>query len=423
MIREGISAFKGKRVLLLQGPVGPFFRRLSRDLEAAGAHVTKINFNGGDWLFHPRRSIAFRGRMPDWPTFLEKVLVERSIDMVLLFGDCRPVHLMAHKMATRYRLEIGVFEEGYVRPDYITLERYGVNGNSLIPRIPAFYLNAPKMQAPPTVFVGNTYWHSVLWAIGYYLAAVLLWPAFSRYQHHRPLTLREAWPWVRGVWRKLRYAFKERGVQGELATTYSKRYFLIPLQVHNDAQIRMHSDYDSDQVFIDNAIASFAGHAPADTLLVIKHHPMDRGYHDHTLLIRRLSRRHGVEDRVRYIHDQHLPTLLEHARGVAVINSTVGFSALHHATPVHVCGTAIYDMEGLTYQGTLNDFWKAAREFVVSRELYERFRSYLIGHTQLNGSIYRRLPVAGSCAGVIWSPSSAEMTHVVPAPQPQVMTE
>ena len=41
-----------RRVLLLQGPIGPFFRRLARFLEQHGTDVFKINFNAGDALFY-----------------------------------------------------------------------------------------------------------------------------------------------------------------------------------------------------------------------------------------------------------------------------------------------------------------------------------------------------------------------------------
>ena len=53
------------------------------------------------------------------------------IDLVFLFGDCRPIHRAAHDVATAMGIDVGVFEEGYLRPDFITLERHGVNGNSL----------------------------------------------------------------------------------------------------------------------------------------------------------------------------------------------------------------------------------------------------------------------------------------------------
>jgi capsular polysaccharide export protein len=403
LISGGIAAFKGRRVLLLQGPLGPFFRCLGRDLQEAGAQVWKINFNGGDWLFHAAGSTMYRGTPEDWPNFLKKFLLEHGIDTILLFGDCRALHRTAHKIAASFNVEIGVFEEGYVRPNYITFERHGVNGHSLVPRIPAFYRSMPRQRVSEQIQVPYPFWYMLTWAILYYLASVLLRPVFPHYRHHRPLSLAEAWPWAKSACRKVCYKFTQRHVQDQLVGQYSGRYFLVPLQVHNDAQVHVHSSFDSIEDFIEHVVHSFACHAPHDALLVIKQHPMDRGYHDRTDLIARLAARNRVEGRLRYIHDQHLPTLLEHARGVIVLNSTVGLSALHHGTPLKVCGNALYDMEGLTFQKRLDDFWTQAPSTVVDRELYERFQSYLVKHTQLNGSFYRRLPLPGSCAGLVWS--------------------
>jgi capsular polysaccharide export protein len=400
MVKEGFFAFRDKRVLLLQGPVGPFFRRLARDLEGVGAHVSKVNFNGGDTLFYPTGAVAFQGRMAEWPRFLEKLLTDLKIDVVLLFGDCRPIHRAAYEIAQRRGIEIGVFEEGYIRPDYITLERHGVNGHSLIPRTPIYYLNRPTHRAPRTLQVGNTYWYAALWASLYYAASAVMRPFFRHYQHHRPLTVKEALPWLRAVWRKGYYAVRERGVQARLAGELSGKYFLVPLQLHNDSQICVHSDYDAVELFIEDVVRSYAGHAPPDTHLVIKHHPLDRGYSDYTAAIRDLAGKHGIAERVHYIHDQHLPTLLDHARGVVTVNSTVGLSALFHGAPLKVCGRAIYDMQGLTFSGSVDNFWAAAPKAKAKPDLLQRFRNYLIEHTQVNGSFYRRLKIPGSHTGL-----------------------
>lgn len=375
------------------------------DLEQAGAQVFKVNFNGGDWLFYPFRAFNFRGGMEDWPAYLEALFDQLNIDTVLLFGDCRSLHRMAHEIAHRRGLEIGVFEEGYVRPDHITLERFGANGNSQISRNPIFYLNNPMPPIEQPLPVGNAFWMAALWAVLYYLAAGLLKPAFSRYRHHRPLTWLECIPWLRSIWRKGHYALKERGASARLTGEFAGRFFLVPLQVHNDAQIHAHSDFDSMTQFIGEVMTSFACNAPRNTVLVIKHHPMDRGYYDYTKFIARQIRLLGLEKRCFYIHDQHLPTLLRHARGVIVVNSTVGLSALFHGAPVKVCGSAIYDMKGLTFGGSLADFWGRAPHAKPDRRLFECFHSYLVRYTQLNGSFYKRLPVVASAAGVRWAPS------------------
>lgn len=407
MIQGCLETFKGKRVLLLQGPMGPFFRRLARDLEWAGAKVHKVNFNGGDWAFYPTGSTSFRGKMEEWPPFLERLLIERQIDVVLLFGDCRPIHRVVKGISKSMHIEVGVFEEGYVRPDYVTLEASGVNGNSRLPTSSIFYLNKSIADVEPTVPVGNTFWPSALWAAIYYVACSLLRPWFRHYRHHRPCTLKEAVPWVRSAWRRAYYAVKERRVQDKLTSTLSGKFFLVPLQVHNDSQICVHSPYATVEDFIRNVVRSFARHAPKRTTLVFKHHPMDRGYCDYSRLINEMRKSHRLKNRLYYVHDLHLPTLLKHALGVVLVNSTVGMSALHHGTPTKVLGAAIYDMQGLTFQGPLAEFWRQAQHHPVNKLLFRRFRCYLIRHTQINGSFYKKLDGSFSSTGLRWKPLEA----------------
>jgi len=380
--------FKGKHVLLLQGPVGPFFKRLAIWLEKSGATVYKINFNGGDLLFFARGA-SYRGAMKDIPEFVRGFCKQHDIDTIMLFGDCRPVHEGIHALAKEHGIDLRVFEEGYLRPDYITCERHGVNGYSSIPQDGQFYFNLQVTEPlPEPLPLKKTYWYMAVWAALYYASAHLLRSMFQNYQHHRPLTALESIPWIRSFFRKGLYKFLERGKQDWLATYMRKQYFLVPLQVHNDAQVSVHSKYKSITEFISEVMQSFASHAPRSTLLVIKHHPMDRAYKDYGKIIRQYAMNLGVESRVLYIHDQHLPVLLTAARGVIVINSTVGFSAIQKGIPVKVCGDAFYDFGGLTFRGRLDDFWVASENSDVDMYLHSRFRMYLRNTSQIYGSFY-----------------------------------
>jgi len=282
-----------------------------------------------------------------------------------------------------------------------------VNGHSKLPRNPLFYLNNARRKMDAPMPVGNTYWYSVLWVCLYYLAATALKPMFRHYVHHRPLTVGEVPLWLRSIWRKGYYTWKERGVAARLLKDFSGRFFLVPLQVHNDSQVQVHSDYDSVAHFIRHTVASFAAHASKKTVLVIKHHPMDRAYHDYTVLIRELIAKHSLQKRCFYIHDQHLPSLLKHTCGVVVVNSTVALSALFHKAPVKVCGKAIYDMAGLTFQGPLARFWRQAHASRPNHLLYQSFVAHLIEHTQLNGSFYKRLQIPMLATGLSWKERSA----------------
>lgn len=85
-----------------------------------------------------------------------------------------------------------------------------------------------------------------------------------------------------------------------------------------------------------------------------------------------------------------------------LVNSTTGLSALGHGAPVKVCGNALYDLEGLTYQGKMRDFWFRAHQAIPDQEMLSRFRRALIECTQINGSFYRRLSAVSWRCGPRW---------------------
>lgn len=390
--------------LLLQGPVGPFFSRLAEQLQRQGIPVSKINFNGGDAFFYRHRAMAYRGDLAGWPRFFEEQIDTLAIDRVYLFGACRPYHAIARAIAMRRAMPVFVFDEGYLRPDYITMEQAALNGASLTPRDAHFYRELTVKELPPGRSVGQAYRTMACYASLYYVAGYLGRSQYPHYQHHRSFDVfGEAGKWLRSGFRKLRYRALERNIWGRLQTTLKNRYFLVPLQVYCDTQVVYRSPFRCVTQFIETVVASFAAHATTDTVLVIKHHPMDRAYRDYTQLIAALSQRYELEGRLFYVHDCHLPTLLRYALGTVVINSTVGLSSLYHGTPVRVLGQAVYDVPGLTFQDSLDEFWRAPGR--VDPDLYRRFRAYLLNTTQINGNFYRRLANTGNPMGVVWSDS------------------
>jgi capsular polysaccharide export protein len=386
--------------------MGPFFWRLRKDLEAAGAQVDKINFCAGDQLFYPRNALRFQGTLEEWPQFLFDRLTTGSYDAVMLFGDCRPHHCVVPHVLRFLGVRLYVFEEGYLRPHFITIEPDGVNNFSAMPRDPSFYRDAPL---PPTEHPPETRAapHSFFWSAVYAIAFAVVNHAFAwtfpKYQHHRPLNpFYHGFVWIRSALRKVWFGLRERTLLQGLVTTHAGRYFLVPLQVHNDSQVVVHSDFTSIPGFLDQVLQSFSQHADPDDLLVVKHHPADRGHTCYRRTLQRLSRRHGLVGRVLYVHDLHLPTLLDHARGTIVINSTVGLSSILHHTPVVTLGDPVYNIPGLTHQGGLDRFWRDPG--TVDRALFTRYRAWLLAHNQANGSFHQRLPGAASHTGIVWPP-------------------
>lgn len=399
-----------RHALLLQGPAGPFMRRFGTELRQAGVRVTKINFHAGDVLFYPGPdALSFRGTLAEWPGYLAELIRERHIDGIFLFGDQRPYHRAAIEVARSLRApcrregpSVWVFEEGYLRPAWVTLEQDGVNGCSPLPRDPDVYrhLDLPELPEPepaPQSF-GASAWYSTFNALTF----THLNGGFPHYEHHRDLNAwrHTAW-WVRGWLRKLHFERAERGMLETLTQQWSGRYYLVPLQVFCDFQLR-HSRFSDVEEFAREVVASFAKHARPDHALVLKHHPMDRPFREYGPLFAQLTREHGLEGRLFYCHDLHLPTLLQHARGCITINSTTGLQALYHECPTICLGRAIYDLPDLTFQGDLPAFFDDPGTF--DRELFARFRRYLQHTSQANGSFYVRVHEDAGPTGFRWFP-------------------
>lgn len=380
-----------KNILLLQGPVGPFFDHLARFLLDTGRRVTKVNLNGGDkWFYRQPGAIEFRQSPDQWPHFLDRIFLEHSIDAIILFGDCRGYHRSAIIRARQSSIPVFVFEEGYVRPNYVTFEPGGVNGNSHLPRSKVLLKLLPLPELGRSV--GGSFSRMARYAMTYYLTGRLWRSKFPNYRHHKPFQIYpEAVYWIRAGYRKWLYRLTERSISGRLTGELRKRFFLVPLQVFNDSQIKSHSDFRSVRAVIATILDSFARHAPPDVHLVFKHHPMDRGHRHYGRQIRESASEAGIEDRVHYVHDVHLPTLLIATRGVVLVNSTTGLSALFHRAPVKVLGRCIYDIPGLTHQGDLASFWASPEK--PDQDLFLKYRNYLIATTQVQGSFYSGKPV------------------------------
>ncbi|MFK7967260.1 MAG: capsule biosynthesis protein [Burkholderiaceae bacterium] len=389
-----------RRVLLLQGPGGLFFRKLAHYLRSAGCDVLQVNFNGGDEFFNSSmNTISFRQAPDQWPAWLEALVWQERIESIVLFGDCRPMHRAACRVAESLERQVLVFEEGYVRPGFVTCEADGVNARSPVaarfvqeqpPLLGLMPLpNIRRIRMPK---VGKAYRVATQLAMGtqaalYLLAMRVTRHRYPHYVHHKTFRLREEIrallvSCTRKAWYRITQTPLRRALYGDLG----RKSFVVPLQVFNDSQITHHSLFVDQEQLVHEAIRSFARGSQAKDHLVFKHHPMDRGHRHYGRIIQAIAKQQGVSDRVHYIHDLRLPKLLPRTRGVVTINSTSGLSALYHGAPVKCLGKCLYDLPGLTHQGALDDFWQSAVAPLGSEVL--RLRSLLAHEALVPGSFY-----------------------------------
>ncbi len=374
-----------REFLFLQGPPGPFFRMLADKLTEHGAGVRRINFSGGDKHDWPRNCVNYRGLMSRWPIFFDRVVRDWRITDLVLFGDCRPVHQAAIRMAQLRGIHVHVFEEGYIRPDWMTLERDGVNGHSPIIRDPDAILALAKTLPPipklPAITADfkrrarDSYWH--------YHHVFFGKLGFPFYRTHRQGSLfLDAFGWLLKFARK---SAREDKAEQTLKVIEGSDFFLFPLQLTGDYQIRVHSPFRSMGVAVEFVLESFAQHAPQNASLLIKEHPLDSRYGNWRRQIMRKARQLGVEDRVFHIDGGDLQPLAEASLGMVCVNSTSGTLALEAGKPVVVLGEAVYDVPGVTHQSGLDKFW--SRPEPPDARLYDAFKRMLHAHCLVRGGL------------------------------------
>ena len=161
--------------LFLQGPHGSFFRELGLALQRAGHRVLRVNICGGDVVdWHSSDAVWYQGRTTDWSGWIGDLMQRKGVTDLLAFGDWRPLHREAILVAKLRNIRVWAFEEGYLRPHYITMEEGGVNGNSMLPHSPALLRElAEAHPTPPSpVAVRNPLSARVWKAIAYYAGTI-----------------------------------------------------------------------------------------------------------------------------------------------------------------------------------------------------------------------------------------------------------
>ncbi len=378
----------GRRILMLQGLMGPFFDRLARGFRRHGHDVHKVHFNGGDRLFWRGPATDYTGTLADWPATLEAILDARRITDVVLFGDCRLHHRAAIAVCRERQLPVHVFEEGYVRPDWVTFELGGVNGHSSLPRDSAHYLAeaATLPPAPANPPLPSSFRRRAVEGVLYNAADLLTRRHYRHWTNHRPWhPLTEGVGWLRRLWRARAARARGEALLGRLADT-STPYVLFTLQLDADAQIRLHSDFSGMAAALATVIGSFARHAPPGLRLVVKQHPLDNGLTDWRRLTGRLALEHGVADRVDYLEGGDIALVVRPARGLVTINSTTGTLAAAHGVPTVTLGHAVYGIEGIVHTGPLDGFWTAPTP--PDPAVFAAFRRVLIERCLVPGGFF-----------------------------------
>lgn len=378
--------------LFLQGPHGPFFNRLGKMLRLTGADVWRVGFNAGDraFWFHPSSYIPYRGTVADWPKTFAELISEKGVTDIVLYGDTRPIHATAVAEAKRRGITVHVFEEGYMRPYWVTYERGGSNGNSrlmdmTIPEMQTA-LEKSDMEAPlPPGHWGDMRQH-VFYGALYHWFVMFRNRDYRNFRPHRDLPVTKEFQ----LYVQRLMLMPVQAAERMLATLRIRLggfpYHLALLQLEHDSSFQEHSPFDTMTDFLQVVIDGFAEGAPKHHHLVIKAHPLEDGRVPVRRELKRIAKERGVSDRVHFVRGGKLAQLLNDARSAVTVNSTAGQQVLWRGIPLKVFGRAVYNQPEFVSEQPLPEFFHTATR--PDNKAYKDYRRYLLETSQLPGGFY-----------------------------------
>ncbi|WP_162617869.1 hypothetical protein [Salinicola halophilus] len=417
--------------LFLQGPPSPFFQQLAQRLLSDGHRVVKLHFQAGDALFwHHSPALFHRLPLGMLDHTLTTLWREYGVTDQILFRDARPWHAIAAPLARRYGIRNHVFDEGYLAPDWITLEREGSHERSLLPHDPEWYHQANRRLAPAlparatgdsrtrrglfgTLERGVAILNPLLRLPGRYSESASPPPSFERVPRDGAATARSFSPRAEtSVWAPALRATNRR------TTGLAAPYFLLSLSSSSRSgdRPRGHSAAEPSGrptlAFseLERVIASFARHGPpACRLLLVDPR---RAFHrsiPSTRRLRHLARRWGLEGRLGIIGPPST-TAVSAAAGWVTPHLPQALLALQADCPAFTLAALPCAFSGLAASQHLDRFWHAPPSPDAS--LVDIYRRVLIHATQLNGDFYspggRALAVINAAPRLIDSDSPLE---------------
>lgn len=382
-----------RRVLLLQGPVGPFMPALQSKLLEQGVDAWAITFNAADRLEtdHSNR-IDFYGGVEDWRSWFMEYIQGAKLDIIIMFGSERPAHKIARFIAHLNNVPVLSLEEGYIRPGFITAEWGGNNASSpFVGCLPDTDWDMADEEHVSIQRDFKSFNRMGARAAYYYAVRTLFTHGASEELFHRHFdAASEVFYWGRNLYRRIVGQGRNFSIIQRLLEHFDKSYYLIPLQVAADSNLAEAALGWNTNKLIAHSLRSFADSAPKGTRLVFKIHPLERGHSEHSKLIMSTADSLGIGDRVDVIESGSLGLLTRHAAGMITINSTSGLSAIYHGVPLMVVGKAVYSCPELATcaegDPDFAQFWTS--KHVASARLRRRYLNWLKSVALVPGDFY-----------------------------------
>lgn len=351
-----------------------------------------MGFNAGDqaFWFHPASYIPFRGKAEAWKDTFVGLLADKGVTDIVLYGDTRPIHAQAAAEAKARGLTVHVFEEGYMRPYWVTYERGGANGNSrlmdmTIEQMQTALANS-DMEAPlPPGHWGDMRQH-VFYGALYHWFILARNGKYRNFRPHRSIPVTKEFSLYIQRLLLMPILALDRLISTMRIRLGGFPYHLALLQLEHDSSFQEHSTFDTMPDFLRLVLDEFASGAPRHHHLVVKAHPLEDGRAAVRRNLKQIARELGISDRVHYVRGGKLAQLLNDARTAVTVNSTAGQQVLWRGIPLKVFGRAVYAKPEFVSDQPLSEFFAAPAR--PDNKAYKDYRRYLLETSQLPGGFY-----------------------------------
>jgi len=323
---------------------------------------------------------------------LQREFREKQITDLVIYNDTRPFHKTAIQAAHARGINVHIFEEGYLRPYWITYERDGSNGNSKLMSLAQSAVVPDHLTRGPDPVHAPCHWGDMREHIFY--GAVYHWcilcanRQFPNFTSHREISIRKEF---RLHLKQL--VFTPARIAARLWANLTLKcrtfpYHLILMQLQHDSAFQNHSPFKTNASFLELTLRSFANNAPPHHHLVIKAHPLEDGRSEIAYHLRRLGTKFGINRRIHYLPGGKLAHVLDPALSVVTVNSTAGQQALWRGIPVKTLGQAIYNHDKFISKQSLDAFF--AHPKAPNLQAYKAFRNFLLQTSQIPGGFYSK---------------------------------
>lgn len=379
-----------QRALLLQGPVGWFFKSLQTELIRRNFDVKRVLFNSADAIYASRKNVVrFSGSLDDWQRWLKNEFSVNPPDIIILFGSNRPVHTVARELAKIHDIKVLSLEEGYLRSGYITCEVGGNNQHSMLSHSMKDVI--AEGDVPQHANVGSSFYHLVAQGMIYYLWRDFTESEAEKQLYHRVTNtpLVDSIIWTRRMMRYWWAKIFEYRARRQILSGKKGHYIFVPLQTPGDSQLRIASRGWSNNKLVRETLRAVK-ETGSDLHVIFKTHPLDVNSHIRTRNIKRIAAEQGMTQKTTILDSGMISLLTEHSSGMITINSTCGFSALGHGKPLLVLGDAVFRHENIATIGndasSIDEFFRLRAPKPNSS--IESFFARLKKHALLPGDFY-----------------------------------